>query len=199
MQASEANDHSECPPKYSICSGLVTYDTASNPSQSDSTTSLRMRQPCGDIVNARIRSMRMAQYETLSGCIRTCRRNRASRRPAVTNFAGTGVAGYSGDGTAAVQAQLNNPFGLVRGPDGALWFADYAASVVRRIGTNGVIATVVGNGKPGDVLDSDPLKTQLARPHGIWVDTDGGIFISDTENHRILYIAAAGPVRPTRK
>jgi hypothetical protein len=66
---------------------------------------------------------------------------------AVTNFAGTGVAGYSGDGAAAVQAQLNNPFGLVRGPDGALWFADYAANVVRRIGTNGVITTVAGNGK----------------------------------------------------
>src|SRR5260370_13965203 len=85
---------------------------------------------------------------------------------AVTNFAGTGIAGCSGDGAAASQARLNNPFGLVRGPDGALCFADYAANVIRRIGTNRLITTVVGNGKAAHSGDArPPLAAPLNHPH----------------------------------
>src|SRR5262245_29947118 len=42
----------------------------------------------------------------------------------IRTFAGTGVKGFSGDGGPAAQAQLNDPFGLTRGPDGALYFCD---------------------------------------------------------------------------
>jgi sugar lactone lactonase YvrE len=74
-----------------------------------------------------------------------------------------------------------------------VYLADTENHAIRRLDVaRGTIELVAGTGQPGDALDCDPLKTQLARPHGIWVDTDGGIFISDTENHRILYIARAG-------
>jgi len=47
---------------------------------------------------------------------------------------------------------------------------------------------VGGTAKPGDGSDLDPLKCQLARPHGIFVDADGSIFIGDTEAHRVRLI-----------
>ena len=42
----------------------------------------------------------------------------------VTTFAGTGVKGFSGDGGPATSAQINNPFAIARGPDGAFYICD---------------------------------------------------------------------------
>jgi streptogramin lyase len=117
---------------------------------------------------------------------------------AITNFAGTGVAGYTGDGAAAVRAQLDSPFGLVRGPDKALWFADYDANVVRRIGTNGVITTVVGNGKAAYSGDGGTaLAASLTHPHEIRFDRRGNLFIADTGNHVIRRLDARTKVLTT--
>ena len=104
----------------------------------------------------------------------------------LTEFAGTGVAGNDGDGGPASQARLNNPFGLVRGPDGALWFADYAANVVRRIGRDGVITTVVGNGQGAYTGDGGPARAaSLNHPHEIRFDRDGKLYIADASNNAI--------------
>jgi streptogramin lyase len=105
---------------------------------------------------------------------------------AVTLFAGSGAAGSSGDGGPATRAQLNNPFGLVRGPDGALWFADYSANVIRRVGKDGVITTVVGNGTAGYSGDGGgAAAASLTHPHEIRFDRAGNLFIADTGNHVI--------------
>ena len=123
----------------------------------------------------------------------------------LTPFAGTGVAGSSGDGGPAIRAQLNNPFGLALAPDGALWFADYAAHVVRRIGTDGVIATVVGNGTPAYAGDGGPARqASLKNPHEIRFDRHGNLFIADAGNnvirrydvHTGLISTVAGNGRP---
>ena len=55
---------------------------------------------------------------------------------------GTGEKGYSGDSGPALQAKLNNPFGITRGPDGALYVVEFEGNVVRRWGSDGVISTV---------------------------------------------------------
>src|SRR2546428_8548774 len=71
----------------------------------------------------------------------------APSKSKIETFAGTGQAGYAGDGGRATQARLDNPFGVTRGPDGALYVCDAMNHAVRRIDRNGVITTVAGMGK----------------------------------------------------
>jgi hypothetical protein len=47
---------------------------------------------------------------------------------------------------------------------------------------------VAGTGKKGDGPDGDPLKCQMARPHGVFVDKDGTVFVGDSEAHRVRAI-----------
>jgi streptogramin lyase len=103
----------------------------------------------------------------------------------LTNFAGTGEIGASGDGGWALQASLNTPFGIVRGPDNALWFADYEAGVVRRIGPDGTITTVVKGTGAYDGDNGVALGSSLKNPHELRFDRAGSLFISDTGNHVI--------------
>jgi len=107
----------------------------------------------------------------------------------VQRFAGTGKKGFSGDGGPARDATLSGPKGLSASADGNIFFADTENHVIRKIDvSNGTIHLVAGTAKPGDGSDLDPLKCQLARPHGIFVDADGSIFIGDTEAHRVRLI-----------
>jgi hypothetical protein len=55
----------------------------------------------------------------------------------------------------------------------------------------GTIHLVAGNGKAGDGSESDPLKCELARPHGVFVDKDGAVFIGDSDSHRVRLIRPA--------
>jgi streptogramin lyase len=100
-------------------------------------------------------------------------------------YAGTGEKGYSGDGGDARQARLSGPKGVASAPDGSLYIADTENHAIRRVDRNGVITTVAGTGERGDGPDGDPKKARLARPHGVFVDAQGVLYISDTENHRI--------------
>ncbi len=104
----------------------------------------------------------------------------------VRTIAGTGEKGYSGDGGAALQATMDNPFGVTRGPDGLLYYCELAGNVVRRIDTAGKITTVAGNGTAGFAGDGGPaLQAQLNKPHEIQFGPDGRLYISDMSNHAI--------------
>ncbi len=67
----------------------------------------------------------------------------------IRTVAGTGTQGFSGDGGPALAAQLDNPFGVTRGPDGCLWFCEYTGQRIRKILPDGRIQTVAGTGKKG--------------------------------------------------
>jgi DNA-binding beta-propeller fold protein YncE len=101
------------------------------------------------------------------------------------HLAGTGEQGYSGDGGPARQAKLAGPKGLAYG-GGILYVADTESHVIRSINVKtGIITTVLGTGARGDGPETDPLKCGLARPHGIFVDSSGVLYVGDSEAHRI--------------
>ncbi|MEW5979994.1 MAG: hypothetical protein AB1898_29710 [Acidobacteriota bacterium] len=100
------------------------------------------------------------------------------------SFAGRGTPGYSGDGKPAVQAQLNNPFGVTRGPDGAIYFCDTGNHVIRRIAADGIVSTVAGDGTPGYSGDGGPaLKAQLNEPYEVRFDESGSLYFVERLNH----------------
>jgi DNA-binding beta-propeller fold protein YncE len=103
----------------------------------------------------------------------------------IHHVAGTGEQGYSGDGGPARMARLAGPKGLAYA-GGSLYVADTENHVVRRIALeSGVITTVLGTGRRGDGPESDPLQCGLSRPHGIFADPAGALYIGDSEAHRI--------------
>lgn len=104
--------------------------------------------------------------------------------------AGTGTQGFSGDGGPATAAMIDNPFGVIRGPDGALWFCEYTGQRIRRIGRDGIITTVAGNGTKGYTGDGGPaLAASFNLPHEIRFDAAGDLYVADMANHAIRKIA----------
>jgi DNA-binding beta-propeller fold protein YncE len=107
----------------------------------------------------------------------------------IHHIAGTGVQGYSGDGGPASAATLGGPKGLAIGASGVLYVADTENHVVRRIDLNtGSISTALGDGQRGDGPEPDPRTCRLARPHGIFVDARGRLYVGDSEAHRIRIV-----------
>src|SRR5688572_28542200 len=116
----------------------------------------------------------------------------------ISTFAGTGIPGFEGDGGPATAAQINNPYGVVRGPDGAIWFCEYTGQRIRRIAADGTISTVAGNGKKGYSGDGGPaLEASFNLPHELRFDAAGNLFITDMANHVIRRLDAASGIITT--
>lgn len=104
----------------------------------------------------------------------------------IHHIGGTGKSGYSGDGGPATKAQLSGPKGIALSPAGDIYLADTESHTIRVIRkASGIIETVIGDGKRGDGPDADPPKCRTARPHGVYVDSAGTIYVGDSENHRV--------------
>ncbi|MEP6754631.1 MAG: hypothetical protein ABJA67_03945 [Chthonomonadales bacterium] len=101
--------------------------------------------------------------------------------------AGTGEAGFTGNSGPALEATLSGPKGISLDSAGNIYLADTESHSIRMINMKtGRIDVLIGNGKKGDGPDGDdPINCQLNRPHGIFVDRDGTIFVGDSENNRI--------------
>ena len=106
------------------------------------------------------------------------------------HIAGTGQKGYSGDGGPAKQAALSGPKGVALSPNGDLYFADTESHTVRVVrASTGIIETVIGDGQKGDGPNGDPLKCRMDRPHGVFVDTEGRVYVGDTNNHCVRVLS----------
>jgi uncharacterized protein (TIGR03437 family) len=115
--------------------------------------------------------------------------------PIVYTLAGTGVAGYSGDGGPATAAQVNFPIGMCLDSAGNLYFADYRNHRVRKVTPAGVITTVAGTGVAGFSGDGGPATSaQLDYPYGVTVDSAGNVYIADSDNNRVRRVSPAGIV-----
>jgi len=107
----------------------------------------------------------------------------------LSTFAGSGVKGGSGDGGPATAAQIDNPFGVVRGPDGAIWFCEYTGQRIRRVAPDGTISTIAGTGQQGYTGDGGPaLQATFKLPHELRFDAQGDLYIVDMTNHAVRKI-----------
>lgn len=113
----------------------------------------------------------------------------------ITTVVGNGVGAYSGDGNYATNASLNYPYGLAWDTSGNLAIGDFYNNVIREVGTNGIIRTVVGNGHSGYTGDGGPaLTATLNAPAGIAFDLYGNLFIADEENNVIRQVDLNGTI-----
>jgi|GEM_PF-2586680 len=111
----------------------------------------------------------------------------------ITTVAGSvGSPGFSGDEGQATKAKLSVTAAVASTEDGIFYIADQKNNRIRRV-AGGVITTVAGNGRPGFSGDGGPAtEASLNEPQGVAVTPDGTLYISDTGNHRIRKIDAAG-------
>ncbi len=108
----------------------------------------------------------------------------------IRSIAGTGQPGYAGDGGPATQAQLNQPFGVVIGPDKHLYICDTGNHVIRKIDEQGIITTVAGTGQAGYSGNGGPaLKAQLFEPYEVRFDSNGDLYFVEMKNHLIRKVA----------
>ena len=107
----------------------------------------------------------------------------------ITTIAGTGVAGYTGDGGAATSAQIYHPDGLAVDASGNIYIADTLNSRVRVV-SGGNITTFAGNGDYGDTGDGgSPTSATLSYPYGIAIDAAGNVYIADSSNEKIRVVS----------
>jgi sugar lactone lactonase YvrE len=139
--------------------------------------------PLGDIVISDGGNNRIRKVDHITGQI--------------TPIAGTGTAGFSGDGLSAMTAQLNQPFGIVVAGDGTIYFSDRNNNRVRKI-AGGNISTIAGNGVAGYSGDGQQATVaELNHPRGLALDGAGNLLIADGGNSRVRKVALATGVITT--
>lgn len=109
----------------------------------------------------------------------------------VITIAGTGTKGYSGDGGKAVDASINNPYGVVQSKSGDIYFCDMDNHSIRRIDSKGVISTVAGTGKRGNPTEgSQAASADLNEPYEIREGRDGSLFFVEMRGSAVRRIQA---------
>ncbi len=110
----------------------------------------------------------------------------------ISTVAGTGVAGFSGDGGPATAAKLNGPTGVVTSSTGTMYIADTLNNRVRKVEA-GVITTVAGMGAPGMSGDGRAaMNAKLSAPTGLALSSTGSLYIADTGNNVVRELKPNG-------
>jgi DNA-binding beta-propeller fold protein YncE len=114
----------------------------------------------------------------------------------ITTVAGTGEAGFSGDGGLAVRAMLDHPYGVaLHAPSGTLYVADHNNGRLRAVWANGTITTVAGTGEAGFSGDGGPARrASFDGLAAVAVDAAGTLFVVDARNHRVRRVGTNGIV-----
>jgi len=126
---------------------------------------------------------------------------RVSPNGIITTAAGNGTVGYSGDGGPATLAALNPapagtyPDGVAVGADGTLFIADSSNNRIRRVGSDGLISTVAGNGSGGFSGDGGlAVNAQMLSPNGVAIGPDASLYIADSSNYRVRKVTPSGVI-----
>ncbi len=111
----------------------------------------------------------------------------------ITTIAGTGVAGFSGNGGPATAAHFNGVYGVCMDYSGNLYISDNGNYVIRKVNTAGIVTTFAGTGTMGYSGDGGPAtNAHLGAPAYIRADNTGNIFFADNFNHAIRKISTSG-------
>ena len=115
---------------------------------------------------------------------------------AIHTVAGTGNAGYTGDGGRATEARLNGPYGVFPDARLGLLIADSHNHVIRVVDHRGHISTLAGTGRRGFTGHDGPaMRANFDSPQGLTVTEAGSILVGDEHNHAIRVIEPGGTVR----
>lgn len=107
----------------------------------------------------------------------------------ITTLAGTGAAGYTGDGSNARHATMRNPKGIAVDAFGNMYIADSGNNVIRKIDISGIISTFAGTGERGYTGDGGPASAAtFSGPIGVTVDASGNIWVADALNNAVRKI-----------
>ena len=111
----------------------------------------------------------------------------------ITTVAGTGIAGFSGDGAAATAARIASPADVLVDAAGNLYIADYDNHRVRKVDTAGTITTFAGKNASGNSGDGGlATAARMANPVGLAADAAGNVYIADYTNANVRKVNTAG-------
>lgn len=109
------------------------------------------------------------------------------RSNVISTFAGTGTAGFAGDGGPAQTAQLSAPAGIAADNDNNVYVSDTANQRIRSI-AGGIVSTLAGDGTQGSNGDGAASSTEFSNPAGLAADPAGDVYVADEGNNRIREI-----------
>src|SRR5262249_39407806 len=113
----------------------------------------------------------------------------------VVTVAGSGNAGSGGDGSSALLAQLRNPAGVAFDAKHNLYIADADNHVIRMVDPSGAVSTFAGTGTSGYAGDNGPASAaQFRRPVALAFDSQGDLYVADSDDNRVRRISPAGIV-----
>ncbi|MFB3850990.1 MAG: fibronectin type III domain-containing protein [Acidobacteriota bacterium] len=112
----------------------------------------------------------------------------------ISTVAGTGNWGYNGDNIPATSADLSYPIDVAVDSNGNIFIADYNNQRIRKVdASTGLITTIAGTGNGGYNGDNIlATSAYLNYPYGVSIDSDGNVFIADTDNSRIRKVDNSG-------
>ena len=111
----------------------------------------------------------------------------------ISTIAGTGTAGYNGDGVSGTAVMVNNPMGLAADAFGNVFIADKGNHRVRKVDASGTITTIAGTGTGGYTGDNGPATSaQLFDPTAVAVDNWGNVYIADGANNAVRKVGTDG-------
>jgi len=110
----------------------------------------------------------------------------------ISNFAGTGVAGYNGDGGLADTSEIRGSFGICSDDIGNIYIADESDGRIRKVDTFGIIHTIAGIGVAGNSGDGASSLIAEVEPHCITYDKFGNIYFGDIYTNTVRKINSTG-------
>ena len=127
-----------------------------------------------------------------------CVRKIDARTGVINTFAGTGQAGYSGDGGPARKATFNYVMCVSLSPaNDKIYLADLKNRRIRVVDLeSGTVETVAGNGEKGVPADGDVARlSPLVDPRAVAVDSQDNVYVLERGGHALRLVTPDGRIR----